>query len=226
MQRHRLLINKSFSATTAAINSGLQNVNNYISNNIQGLGGGTVNASNVRGFLNDEANENLVDDFFSYLTGSTTVIEFAEIYNSDQKLADNFNNYYESVVVNNLPPSTSVLDASLSGTNGITVVNNQYFNYSTGFAPEKGLSGITQSINSDTRLLEVYSALTTFTTDESYYLPIFLTRNYSPMERHKVEFDNIISNYTATTEDNGGDTGPIVITNPPVGQEAEDNQNG
>jgi hypothetical protein len=151
-------------------------------NNVQGLGGGIVAPNNVRHFLADENNVNdfIINDFFSYLTGSTTTIEFAEIYNSDQKLSDVFNSYYESAIVNSVAPPISVIDESLIGTTGITVVENQYFELD-GVAPTKGLDYIPLDINDSTRKLRAYSALTTFTTDESYYVPVFILRNAKQM---------------------------------------------
>jgi hypothetical protein len=186
IQRHRLLINLNYSANTenTAIvsESTLTTVGGYQINNVQGLGGGITNPSNVRHFLNDDVNDFIINDFFSYLTGSTTTIEFSEIYNSNQKLSDVFNNYYVSSIVNNQVPSTSVVDSNLSGTEAITVVENGIFGYN-GIAPAKGLTGITLSIDNSVRDCKVYSALTTFTTEDSYYIPVFIKRNSKQMSR-------------------------------------------
>ena len=183
IQKHRLLLNPRF-ATTSDIASGstLTSVNGYQVNNVQGLGGGIVSPNNVRYFLADENNTNdfIVNDFFSYLTGTTTTIEFAEIYNSDQKLSDVFNSYYQSAIVNSVAPPISVIDESLAGTSGVTIIENQYFELN-GVAPKKGLEYIPLSINDSTRKLRAFSALTTFTTDESYYIPVFILRNAKQM---------------------------------------------
>lgn len=188
MQRHTLLLNLNFTSSTQVVSSDLQNINQYEVNNVQSLGGGIVNSSNVRVFLNDEVNEDIITDFFSYLTGSTTVIEFAEIYNSDQKLSDVFNNYYNSSVLANQSPTTAVINESLSGTYSTTIIQNTLFNYN-GFSPEKYLEGIPLSVNDSERQLSVYSALTTYTLEESYYIPIFIKRNFSQMDREKITFD-------------------------------------
>ncbi|MEK6829311.1 MAG: hypothetical protein AABY15_04225 [Nanoarchaeota archaeon] len=197
IQRHKILLNTSFSATTgqtAVVNSAtLISTGDYQVNNIQGLGGGIVNFSNVRAFLNDDVNDIIINDFFSYLTGTTTTIEFAEIYNSDQKLADVFNEYYVSSVLNNQVPSTSVINNSLTGTTEITIIENNIYNYD-GFAPLKGLNYIPLSINESTRKLNIYSALTTFTNEESYYVPVFILKNYRQMARLQFDVcDEIIS---------------------------------
>lgn len=199
MQRHTLLFNTNFKSITKVVNSDLQNINLYEVNNVQGLGGGIVNASNVRVFLNDEFNEDIINDFFSYLTGATTTIEFSSIYNSDQKLSDVFNNYYNSAVLSNQLPPTSVIDASLSATTGTTIIQNTLFDYN-GVAPSKYLEGVPQSLNDSTRQLYIYSAITTYTLEESYYIPVFIKRNFSQMDREKINFDEIqASDTTGTT---------------------------
>lgn len=190
MQRHRILLNLSFTSSTQSINSNLQNINQYEVNNVQGLGGGIVNPSNVRFFLNNDVNDLIINDFFSYLTGSTTNVEFTEIYNSDQKLSDTFNNYYVSSVLNNQLPPMAVIDLSLSGTSGVTIIENTINNYN-GNAPSKYLEGIPLSIDNSTKQLRSYSALTTYTLEESYYVPVFIKRNLSQIGREKVLFDQI-----------------------------------
>lgn len=199
MQRHTLVINNRFSATTVGINSGLQDYGDYVVNYVQGLGGEVVNASNVRGFLNDDANENVINDFFSYLTASTTTIEFAEIYNSNQNLANTFNNYYNSSVLQDTLPSTSVIDQSLSGTYEIEIIYNSDFNYLSSQAQRQSLSGIPLSINGEIRELDVYSALTTYTLEESYYVPVFIKRNNLQFERNTVEYNSFLNNITSST---------------------------
>lgn len=188
MQRHKILINLGYSAQTANNNSSnLTSFGDYQVTNVQGLGGGIVNSSNVRGFLNDDANEIIINDFFSYLTASTTTIEFAEIYNSDQKLSDVFNDYYVSSVLSNQQPATAVIDGSLSGTSGVTIIQNEIYNYD-GFAEQRTLQNIPNSIVDSSRALAVYSALTTYTLEQSYYIPVFITRTSKQMAR--LNFDS------------------------------------
>lgn len=211
IQRHRILLNPFFSgASTVASASTLTNVNGYQVTNVQGLGGGITNPTNIRAFLADVNNVNdfIVNDFFSYMTGATTTVEFAEIYNSDQKLSDVFNNYYQSSIVNTVAPPISVIDASLSGTTGITILENQYFNVD-GVAPSKGLMHIPLSIDGSSRKLRAYSALTTFNNEESYYIPVFIRRNAKQMARQEVHFDEfqriIEESIPPVEDDNIGD---------------------
>ena len=71
-------MNTSFSANTGSTTvvnaSTITTVDGYQATNIQGLGGGIVNPSNVRGFLNDDVNDIIINDFFSYLTGNRRVL--------------------------------------------------------------------------------------------------------------------------------------------------------
>ncbi len=203
MQKHTLLINLSFSSNTAStivISSNLQNANGYYSNSSQGLGGGIVTPSNVRGFLNDEVNSIIINDFYSYLTGSTNTVEFSEIYNSDAKLSSTFNNYYTSTILNHQYPSTSILNQSLTGTSGVTIIENSIFNYN-GVSPQTSLENIPLSINNSTRQLNVFSALTTYTLEESYYIPVFIKRSTRQLDREKIIFDKVIDAISSVDTD-------------------------
>lgn len=225
IQRHQLLINPNFSAQTASVNSSLTTVGGYQVNNVQGLGGGIVNPSNVRGFLNNDANEFIINDFFSYLTGSTTTDEFTEIYHSDQKLSDVFNNYYVSSVLNNQFPPTSVIDNSLTGTSGTTIIENSVYEYN-GVAPSKGLTGIPLSIDGGDRSLKIYSSLITYTAEESYYIPVFIKRtskqasrlNFKDEEQITILFDDVIF-VEDLTAGNGYDYGTSGSTNLDIAQD-------
>jgi len=199
IQKHKILLTLDSDATT--ISSPLQSVNGYEVNNTEGLGLGIVNPSNVRVFLNDDVNRIIIRDFYSYLTATTTTVEFSEIFYSDEKLSNVFNNYYNSTILLNQFPPTSVIDESLSGTSGVTIIQNEIFNYN-GVAPGKGLQNIPFSINDSTRDLKVYSALTTFTLEPSYYIPVFVRRNYSQTDRENAYFDeilNVLENFIPVT---------------------------
>ena len=202
IQKHKILI--SLTGATTPINSTLQNVNGYSVNLIQGLGGGIVNYSNVRNFLNNENNLIIINDFYAYLTGATTQVEFIEIYNSDKKLSDVFNNYYNSSIVNNQFPPSDTIEQSLVGTTGVTVVENHMFTYD-GVAPAKGLQNIPLSINNTERKLRVFSALTTFTYEPSYYIPVFVRRSHSQTDRARVYFENIMKEINEFVPELGGD---------------------
>ena len=210
MQKHSILITLSGDTNNTSINSSMNIVNDYEVNLMQGLGGGVVNYSNVRGFLNDKSNSNIINDFYSYLTGNTDSLEFYEIYNSDQKLSNVFNNYYQSSIVDNQYPPTDVIDNSLSGTVKFVAIDKSIYNFN-GVAPSKYLESIPLSINNSTRIVKSFSALTTFIYEPSYYIPVFIKRNYNQTERERVYFDNImqqINDFTpGDNEESGGGNG-------------------
>ena len=201
MQRHIILINKKFSAdtqpTVVTLTGGgqsfLVNQDDYYLNNNSGLNLGIVNPTNVRAYLNDSANESIINDFFSYLTGNTNQDQFREIFYSDQKLSNVFNSYYSQSVSLGQPSSTYYISQELTGT---TTISTVYTNFNwDGYAPvKKPFTGVTQEINEATRFytqsLDTYS----YTEEESYYIPVFIKKNYQETARETFDvFDRTIN---------------------------------
>jgi hypothetical protein len=201
MQRHIILINKKFSAdtqpTVVTLTGGgqsfLVNQDDYYLNNNSGLNLGIVNPTNVRAYLNDSANESIINDFFSYLTGNTNQDQFREIFYSDQKLSNVFNSYYSQSVSLGQPSSTYYISQELTGT---TTISTVYTNFKwDGYAPvKKPFTGVTQEINESTRFytqsLDTYS----YTEEESYYIPVFIKKNYQETARETFDvFDRTIN---------------------------------
>jgi len=135
MQTFQILLNKSYTSTT--ISQVSQQLTNeyymYQTNN----GGGIVNFSNVRGFLNDSKNQQIINDFFAYLTGSTTKEQTINIVSSDEKLSNVFNDYYQRLTksastranssrADDFSSLTSALSVDSSSSQGfsITILNN------------------------------------------------------------------------------------------------------
>lgn len=118
MKTFKVLLNKSFS-----IFSGSPVLYPAISNDYYAYllsnGGGMVNNFNVRSFLSDTRNADLTKDFISFLTGNTTSPQALNILDSDAKLADVFNDYYQKVVL-------------LSTTNNLTQQSTNSQNNSNG----------------------------------------------------------------------------------------------
>ena len=111
-QVHQILINRFFTGfTTVVEESNLRYNNNYYYNQ-SGVSDDIVDYSNVRSFLLNENNKNLVSPYYDFLTASplmnsavlydqnTTLFvptaAFKEIYYDDEKLADSYNNFYNS----------------------------------------------------------------------------------------------------------------------------------
>lgn len=97
MKSIQILLNRSFTANTVTVIQKPSLVDDYyVYQNFNG--GGIVNFSNVRGFLNDTKNQQIIRDFFAYLTGRTTREQTINIVSSDEKLADVFNDYYQRLI--------------------------------------------------------------------------------------------------------------------------------
>jgi hypothetical protein len=184
MQSHKLLINNFFTASTQGVNSNLDLVNNYFLHT-QSLGGGVVNETNVRSFLNNTNNQIIINDFFSYLTGQTSIEEFREIFYSDSKLADIFNTYYQTSILLGVQTPTSVINNEVSDTSAVTTFDT-FYNWD-GISPTKYINGITLDIINSTRNLTNFTKLESFTSEESYYLPVFIKRDTKQLSRNIFE---------------------------------------
>ena len=169
MKNFEILLNHRYTATTQAITSGLDLQNDYYVY-INRNGGGIVNPYNVRGYLNDSRNQQIITDFFAYLTGSTTQDQALNILTSDKKLSDTFNNYYQNYIISATSTiNTAVIDQKLTG------ITQEIY----------GASGFTQN---DILLTE------DFTTDESYYLPVYLERGINQLSRHSYDLCDVFIN--------------------------------
>lgn len=183
-------MNERFSATTEPTvttltgngQSFLVDSNSYYLNNISGLNLGVVNPTNVRAYLNDSANEKIINDFFSYLTGNTNQDQFREIFYNDEKLSNVFNEYYSQSVLSGQQSSVYYINQQLTAT---TYINYYYSNFNwNGFAPPKyPFTGVTQEIHGATRFTDLLSTITTYTLDESYYIPVYIKKNYADIPR-------------------------------------------
>jgi len=183
MHRYTILINPYFSANTqtsiSAVTGGGQSYltvtdDDYYVNSVNGINLGITNTSNVRAYLNDPSNQKIINDFFSYLTGNTNQNQFREIFYSDQKLSDLFNKYYSRSVLVGLQSPTAYINQQLTG---VTTVNYSHSNFNwNGYAPIKYpfLSGEIQEVYGSTRFTSFLTSMTTFTREESYYVPVFL----------------------------------------------------
>jgi hypothetical protein len=190
MQRHIILINKKFSAdtqpTTITLTGGGQSFlvdqDSYYLNNVGGLNLGIVNPTNIRAYLNDTANESIINDFFSYLTGNTNQDQFREIFYSDQKLSNVFNSYYSQSVFSGQPSSTYYISQELTGT---TTISTLYTNFKwDGYAPAKNpFTGVTQEIYGASRFYEQSTATYSYSQEESYYIPVFIKKHYQGTAR-------------------------------------------
>jgi len=191
MQTFQILLNNRYTAATENLTSELSFDNGYYVY-LNKNGGGLVSTSNVRWFLNEEKNKSLTADFFAFLTGNTTTSQALNIINSDKKLTDVFNDYYQRYVISGSQiTNTITIQQNLTGaTQGVAF---NYSHYWYGYAPNKQLTGITQSINGAINLVTQAPIWSDFTTEESYYVPVYLERGTNQIAMNKPHFDEIIS---------------------------------
>lgn len=190
MKSFQILLNPRFTAGTQSINSELVLDNSYYSYIIRN-GGGLVNEFNVRAYLNDDRNIQITRDFFAYLTGNTTTPEVLNILRSDKKLSSIFNDYYQrNILTGSNVANTAIIAQNLTGTNVVTEMT--YLHPWFGYAPSKQLTGITKSIYNATPAVQYKQVNSEFTTEESYYIPVYLERGTNQMALGKVHYDQII----------------------------------
>lgn len=188
MQKQSIRLNRFYSASTEVIDSNLSLIGNYYVNSQTGLGGGVVSEFNVREFLENDKNESITRDFFSFLTANTTTSEFIEIYYSDKKLSSSFNDFYNSSVLSGLRTSPTVIVDELIQTSGITYRNNNLlWTNNNAFSPRKFLNNIPLDVIGQARINTPITSLTTYTSQQSYYIPIFVHRNTFTTPRDKFE---------------------------------------
>lgn len=210
MQKHRILMTINSDEESLPIYSeNLTVVNDYEVNRVQSLGGGIVNFSNVRGFLGSISNKDIAEDFFSYLSQNVNSIEFYEIYNSDQKLSEVFNNYYQNSVLNSIYPPYDIIEKNLLNTQAYTFRDQSIHNLD-GVSPDKGLKNIPLSINNSTRKISDKTALDTFSNDASYYISVFIKVNHRQTDRERLFFDNLMQKINSVTPSYGGGSYEVV----------------
>lgn len=193
MKSFKILLNNRFTGDTSTINSSLEFDGGYLVY-LNRNGGGLVNPFNVRGYLNDARNQQVINDFFGYLTANTTQSETVNIVSSDQKLSDVFNSYYQNYILSSSAISnTSVIDENLTGTN--TYSHIDYFHLWNGQSENRQLTGITESIISTSFSSRTETIVSDFTSEISYYIPVTLKRNFEQIPRMLYEPCDPIINF-------------------------------
>lgn len=181
MNSYQILLNKNFTGATPTINSTLEFDGDYLVY-LNRNGGGLVNAFNVRGYLNDSRNQQIINDFFNYLTGNTTQAEALNIIQSDQKLSDVFNSYYQNFILSSSSFSnTATIDANLTGTS--LTAYTEFFHPWIGQSENRQLTGITESIINSVFSGRMESVVSDYTDESSYYIPVNLKRSFEQIPR-------------------------------------------
>src|ERR1035437_9411015 len=193
MQKHILLLNRFFTASTLNVFSPDSVIlGGYYGHDTSGLGGGVVNEQNVRNYLNNPDNDFIAHKFVDYLTGSTNSDDFKEIFYSDKKLSNVFNKFYQTTIVSGLQSPTSYIDDNLTGTTQISYTNNNFL-FSSGTVDNSPLPGIPLSIRNASRLNNAQTKLEGFSIEDSYYVNVMLNREFYPNESLEIDFCPIIN---------------------------------
>jgi len=217
-QVHEILLNRFFSAETATINiDGILQYSNEYYLNPTGVADEVVDFSNVRGFLSNENNQKIVKAYFSFITSSTIMnslippafaptAAFKDIYYDDEKLANSFNNFYNSSIARGQDSSflvnpditkNSISNQLLAGDGKEnitqTVYHNNYYWQSPipatpAYSPEKHpFTAVTLSINDGDRNLNGEERFVEKSLGQNYYINVFLEKNYTQMS--KISFE-------------------------------------
>jgi hypothetical protein len=232
-QYYNILFNESYTGFTSAKTietkvSVLKYENKYYFNPT-GENSKLVDFSNVRSFLANKANEKVVKSFYSFLSSSPIMnsaiitnplavnfnptAEFKEIYYDDEKLANSFNDFYDSSISRGLNSNylsnpdvfnESIRNQLLPDEDNIltsqTVFNNYYFWESlTPISPAVSipkhplLNAVLDVIHGDRNESGIGTLVKIPKNNENYYINVFLTKNFSQTSRYTFDVcDNII----------------------------------
>ena len=218
-QLHEILLNRTFSAETVTVGttSILEYTNDYYLNPTGEIDK-VVDFSNVRGFLLNENNQKIVKAYFSFMTSSTIMnstltypvssslfnatAAFKEIYYDDEKLADSFNNYYNSSITRGQSPNTDIVknvitNQLIAGDNKEnvlqTIYNNNYYwqsvnSITSAYSPLKPpFTAATLDIYNGDRNLNGEERIVEKSLGQNYYINVFLEKSYTQMSRMSFE---------------------------------------
>lgn len=201
IQRHEILLNRFYTATTETITSDLTLVNNYYLNTSEGQSENITDASNIRGFLSNGSNQTVVQLFVGFLTGSTLMNsslnkniftptpDFNEVFQNDDKLSDIFNQFYINTILRGIKSTDDTITNNLllpDNDNVIktaTTYQTNFFFWSGATIYPKGMDNIPLDITNGVRTNEVKNATTYISTDENYYIPVFIKTSANQLSR-------------------------------------------
>lgn len=199
MRKQTILLNRFYSATTSSeVNSNIILENGFYSYQ-NSNGNGITNEFNIKSFLSDTANEFVVSDFLQFLKKNTTNEEFIDIYYDDKKLSDIFNFFWSnSVLSGNLTP-TSIINDNLTGT---TIINSRINEFKwDGSEVFKQLFGTTGQISGINRISQYVPKNVSYTSEDSYYIPVFIPKNVNLYARLKFDLCDKKLNYFTDSEE-------------------------
>lgn len=130
MQKFKIVLKKN-SLEKDVVQSSLIFENGYFYRELSTFQPGKiVDENNVIHFLKTPSNKDLSDRFFNYLNNNTNKVQFVFLKNNSQKLFTIFNDYYQSVIINNSLPNFNLIKESLQNTQEKYYKNN-FFDFET-----------------------------------------------------------------------------------------------
>ena len=183
MQNFKLFLYSGSETTNVVTGSSLSIDGKYYSYDQSGLNQGVVTEFNVNQFLNNPNNNDIATDFFNYLTTNTTDSQFKEIVGSNKKLANIFTEYYSISVTNGQETPDELVDDSLTGTTEISVTNYNYNFTDSSPSIDRPLGAPVSIIPNVDRINTTSDKITSFTTEESFYIPVAINRNQIDLAR-------------------------------------------
>lgn len=229
IQTYEILLNKKYTGYTYIedIQSDTLKINNeyyYNNKNNKNL---LVDSFTVRSFLTNDKNKKIVSLYYSFLSSSTIMnsslindpqsllftptAEFKNIFYDDEKLADSFNNFYNTSILNGIDyNSQNVFNNSIKNEllpnkkyNLVLqdIFNNYFFwNNDANSIPKLPLENSVLDIYGGKRDLQQESVMVESPFDkENYYIDIILNKNFSQLSTMSFEIcDDIIFKHIDT----------------------------
>jgi hypothetical protein len=219
-----ILLNRFFSgASEYSVNSNLKYANNYYLNE-SGAEDTIVDFSNIRAFLSNENNQKIVKEYHSFLSSSsvmnsallvnpnsslfTPTPQFKAIYYDDDKLADSFNNFYNTSILKGISFNDSdvfnssirnqLLDNEISQYSYQNIFHNHFL-----WSSSSCIAHSFPKYPFENAILDIYGGLRNDSTEEilvnipinedAYYVNIFLTKKFTQTAKMSFDIcDNII----------------------------------
>jgi hypothetical protein len=130
MQKFKIVLKKN-ELEQEQIESELKLSNGYLFYNVSEIKPGIiVDSDNIISFLENPKNKNISERFFNYLNKNTTKTQYLFLKNNPRKLFIIFNDFYLTVIINNLLPNFNLIKESLFDTKEEYYKNN-FFDYET-----------------------------------------------------------------------------------------------
>jgi len=162
MQSFKIVLTAPETDAPEGFDSRLVGVNGYLVYTTAVVSTNLVDDLSVRAFLDDPKNEQVSIDFLAFLRKTLKPEEFHEIVYDNTKLANTLNDFYNSTIVNGQSPNELVIVSALTGTKRVDFVTTTFD-------------------KNNNRTNNKFFELTEISVDDSFYIPINITRSSKPI---------------------------------------------